>query len=106
MTGHSPDAGHSRPAPAPSSQVPRRLAQTYPALAGRRGTALARVLLGAGRLAVILDGLDEMAEELRPAALAALSQQACFRLVLLTRGAEMAAAAARGLLEGAAAVEL
>jgi hypothetical protein len=83
-----------------------RLAQTYPALTGRRGTALARALLEAGRLAVILDGLDEMAEELRPAALAALSRQACFRLVLLTRGPEMAAAAARDLLEGAAAVEL
>ena len=47
-----------------------------------------------------------MAAELRPAALASLSRQACFRLVLLTRGAEMAGAVARGLLEGAAAVEL
>jgi hypothetical protein len=83
-----------------------RLAQTYPALAGRHGAALTRALLAAGRLAVILDGLDEMAEELRPAALASLSRQACFRLVLLTRGAEMAGAAACGLLEGAAAVEL
>ena len=39
-------------------------------------------------------------------ALQGLSQQATFRLVLLTRLDEMAAAAARGHLEGAAAVEL
>jgi hypothetical protein len=83
-----------------------RLAQTYPALAGRGGAGRAIALLAAGRLAVILDGLDEMTEELRAAALASLSRQASFRLVLLTRGAEMADAAAGGLLDGAAAVEL
>ena len=44
--------------------------------------------------------------DLRPAVLRALSQQATFRLVLLTRRAEMAAAAAQALLQGAAAVEL
>jgi hypothetical protein len=38
--------------------------------------------------------------------LRALSQQATFRLVLLTRSAEMADAAAQALLQGAAAIEL
>jgi len=50
--------------------------------------------------------LDEIHEQLRPVALRALSQQAHFRLVVLTRSAEMAAAASQGLLEGAAALEL
>jgi hypothetical protein len=63
-------------------------------------------LVRAGRVAVILDGLDEIAEELRPAALQALSQQAVFRVVVLARSAEMAAAAKYGLLEGAVALEL
>ena len=55
---------------------------------------------------MILDGLDEITEQLRPAALRALSQQAAFRLVILARTGEMAAAAAHGHLAGAAAVEL
>ena len=55
---------------------------------------------------MILDGLDEITESLRSAALRALSQQATFRLVLLARSAEMADAAARAMLQGAAAIEL
>ena len=83
-----------------------RLQQTYPLLAGKSGARKAAELLAAGKVAVILDGLDEIHEELRPVALQALSQQAHFRLVVLTRSAEMAAAASQGLLEGAAALEL
>ena len=83
-----------------------RLWQTYPLFAGKHGAGAARGLLDQGRIAVILDGLDEIPEDLRPAVLRALSQQATFRLVLLTRSAEMAAAAARALLQGAAAIEL
>ncbi len=63
-------------------------------------------MLDEGRIAVILDGLDEIAENRRPVVLRGLSQQATFRLVLLTRSAEMADAAAQALLQGAAAVEL
>ena len=55
---------------------------------------------------MILDGLDEIAEELRPVALRALSQQAVLRVVVLARSFEMAAAAQQGFLEGAAALEL
>jgi hypothetical protein len=83
-----------------------RLGQVYPRLAGRRGALSAALLLATGKIAVILDGLDEIPEELRPVALQALSQQATFRLVILTRLDEMAAAAKKGGLQGAAAVEL
>ena len=83
-----------------------RLKQTYPLFAGKAGAGKAAGLLAAGKLAVILDGLDEIPEVLRPAALRALNQQAGFRLVLLTRSAELAAAAPHGLLEGAIALEL
>jgi hypothetical protein len=83
-----------------------RLSRTYSLLTGGGGVVTAAGLLAAGKVAVILDGLDEIPEQLRPVALRALSQQAAFRVVVLTRSAEMAAAAARGLLEGAAAVEL
>ena len=83
-----------------------RLGQAYPLFAGRQGPGAARGMLDEGRIAVILDGLDEIAEDLRPAVLRALSQQATFRLVLLTRSAEMAQAATRALLQGAAAIEL
>ena len=84
----------------------RRLGQTYPPLAARYGAPRIAMLLATGKIAVILDGLDEIPEELRPVALRALSQQAAFRLVILTRLDEMAAASAKGYLEGAAAVEL
>jgi hypothetical protein len=48
-----------------------------------------------------------MAENLRPAALRALSRQAAFRVVILSRTAEMASAVSKqGVLEGAAAIEL
>jgi hypothetical protein len=83
-----------------------QLQRTYPFLAGTGGAADAAALLGAGRVAVILDGLDEIPDELRPVALRALSQQAAFRIVVLTRSAEMAAAARRSFLEGSVAVEL
>jgi hypothetical protein len=83
-----------------------RLQQTYPLFAGWTGTANAGGLIDAGKLTVILDGLDEIAEELRPVALQALSQ-ANFRVVVLSRTAEMASAISQhGMLQDAAAVEL
>ena len=82
-----------------------QLQQTYPLFAGKSGTKAA-ALLAEGKVAVILDGLDEIPRELRPAALRALSQQATFRVIILARSDEMAEAASHGLLEGAAAVEL
>lgn len=86
--------------------IAARLQQTYPLLAGKNGARKAVGLLVAGKLTAILDGLDEIHEQLRPVALRALSQQAHFRLVVLTRSAELAAATSQGLLDGAAALEL
>jgi hypothetical protein len=83
-----------------------RLRETYPLFAGKGGKAEAAALVKSGRVAVLLDGLDEIAEELRPVALRALSQQAVSRVVVLARSFEMTAAAQHGFLEGAAALEL
>ena len=83
-----------------------RLQQTYPLFAGQRGAANAAGLIDTGKVTVILDGLDEIAADLRPVALQALNQ-ASFRVVVLSRTAEMASAASqRGVLRGAAAIEL
>jgi hypothetical protein len=84
-----------------------RLAETYaPIFTGRQAVAEAATLLAGEWLSVILDGLDEIAETLRPAALRALSEQAGFRVVLLTRSQEMVAAAAQARFDGAVALEL
>jgi hypothetical protein len=84
-----------------------KLQGTYPLLASAEGAAVAAALLASGRITVILDGLDEISPALRPVALQALSRQATFRLVILSRTSEIAAAASnRGVLQGAAAVEL
>ncbi|MFT7837509.1 hypothetical protein Q5530_15305 [Saccharothrix sp. BKS2] len=77
-----------------------------PVLSGRDGRRRAAELLGAGRIAVFLDGLDEIPGHHRPTALRALGDQALFRLVLLTRTAELVAAARDGVLTGAVALEL
>jgi hypothetical protein len=83
-----------------------QLQQTYPLFTGKGGAEDAAQLIRAGRVAAILDGLDEIADELQPVALRALSQQAVFRVVVLARSAKIAAAAKHGLLEGAVALEL
>jgi hypothetical protein len=64
-------------------------------------------LIGAGRIAVFLDGLDEIPEAVRPVALRALDEQANFRMVLLSRVEELlTAVAAAGPLSGSAGLEL
>ena len=83
-----------------------RLSQTYPMFEGRHGRGKAGDLLADGRITVILDGLDEIPKDMRPVALEALSQQATFRLILLTRSDEMVDAAKHELLQGAAAIEM
>ncbi|RLK54419.1 NACHT domain-containing protein [Actinokineospora cianjurensis] len=78
----------------------------FASLSRRHGRQRAVDLLTAGRIAVFLDGLDEIAEDLRPTVLHALAEQATFRLVLLTRTDELAAATTVRILTGAACVEL
>jgi hypothetical protein len=84
-----------------------QMCQNYGLFAGRHGAAQAAALVSARRVSLILDGLDEMAAELRPVAMRALSQQANFRLVVLSRTAEASSGASDGgMLDGAAALEL
>jgi len=76
-----------------------------PLFRGKSGEQRAAALLAAGRVAVFLDGLDEIGESLRPPVLQALSD-ATFRVVLLSRTTELAKAAQRHGLVGAVALEL
>jgi hypothetical protein len=80
-----------------------RIKQAYPQFVTK---SEAVELVNERRLAVILDGLDEIPAELRPIALRALSNQAHFRIVVLARSEEMAAAAQQDFLKGAATLEL
>jgi MFS family permease len=90
-----------------ASWLARQLQATYPQLPQLARAPAVTALMAAGRITVIIDGLDEIAAGIRPVALRALNQQASCRIVILSRTAEMAAAAARqGILRGAAAIEL
>jgi hypothetical protein len=77
-----------------------------PLLRGTQGRDRATTLLRAGRIAVFLDGLDEIPEEFRATALEALSRKAQCRLVLMTRTAELAEAAQQHTLTSALALDL
>lgn len=84
-----------------------RLERDYEFLTAREyGPDAAAELIDRDYLTVILDGLDEIPEGLRPAVLRALDEQATFRLVVLTRSAELVAAVSGAHLIGAAALEL
>lgn len=82
-----------------------QLTLTYPMFQHRGGQAEATTLVTTGSIALILDGLDEMDQAMRPAALQALSD-APFRLVVLTRTQEMVQATATQWLAGAVALNL
>lgn len=70
------------------------------------GPDVATRLLREHRVAVFLDGFDELAPEARTLALEALDDQADLRLVLFTRSEEYAEAVRVAHLHGAAALEL
>jgi hypothetical protein len=83
-----------------------RLTAVYPMFAHRTGRAEATDLVTArDKIALILDGFDEMDPALRPAALGALSD-APFRVVVLTRSQELLEATSHTWLTGALAVHL
>jgi hypothetical protein len=85
-----------------------RLATDYPFLGSPEyGPAAGAGLVRQARVALLLDGLDELPESLRPVALRALDEQATtLRLVVPTRSQEMIDAAGTEHLHRAAAVEL
>ncbi len=82
-----------------------RLAADYPLFQHRGGHDEAKALVNDGKIALILDGLDEMDAAARPAALRALSD-APFRVVVLSRSAEMVQATGAAWLVGAVALHL
>lgn len=83
-----------------------QLTAIYPMFARRGGRAEAADLVAArDKIALVLDGFDEMDPALRPAALQALSD-APFRVVVLTRDPELVEAASSRWLTGALVVRL
>lgn len=87
--------------------VAARLEQDYPFL--RRdeyGRDVAKGLVDTGRVALVLDGFDEIPEDLRQLAIHAIDQQAMCRLMILTRTQELVDAVVGGHLHAAAALEL
>jgi hypothetical protein len=84
------------------------MARDYPGLTspGHGGPAGPDALLRHGRIAVFLDGLDEMPPALRPAALDAVTQASRTPVVLTSRTNEYRAAAASGRFHPAAVIEL
>ncbi|MGH3901751.1 MAG: hypothetical protein ACRDTA_26550 [Pseudonocardiaceae bacterium] len=83
-----------------------RLVATYPLFQRRGGDADAAVVVAArDKVALIFDGLDEMDEALRPAALQAL-REAPFRVVVLTRSPEIVQATSEARFVEAVAVRL
>ncbi|UJW32589.1 hypothetical protein L3Q67_02015 [Saccharothrix sp. AJ9571] len=91
-----------------SSWASARMELEYPfLLAAEFGRDTAKELVDNGRVALLLDGLDDLPKQLRPVALRALNDQACGRLVLLSRSTKLAAAVRVGVhFAGAAMLEL
>jgi hypothetical protein len=89
-----------------ASWLARQLRSTYPQLRQLARPATVSHLMTADRVAVIIDGLDEIAEGIQPVVLRALNNQASCRIVILSRTEEMAAASRHGILRGAVAIEL
>lgn len=83
-----------------------QLRRTYALLANADDYGRAAAIIAAGKVAVVLDGLDDMPEALRPIALRAIGEQATFRIVVLSRTAQMIAAVAEDHLENVVAIEL
>jgi hypothetical protein len=78
--------------------------QAYPFLSGKRGLAEAEKLIKDKKIAALLDGFEEIPEDLRAKALEALNECRTLRLVLFARTAEMMATG--GCLLDAVALEL
>ncbi|WP_062650279.1 hypothetical protein [Streptomyces maremycinicus] len=89
----------------PTKWAADQLARRYTLFQDRGGREQARRLLESGRVALFLDGLDEIGGKLRNAMVSAL-EQAPFRLILISRAKEAVLTAKRGGLGGAVALEI
>ncbi|MBT2392203.1 hypothetical protein J7E87_22970 [Streptomyces sp. ISL-1] len=89
----------------PTEWAAGRLSRGYTLFRGRGGLERARRLLESGRVALLLDGLDEVGGKLRNAMVSAL-EQAPFRLVLISRAKEAVLTAKWAGLAGAVALEI
>lgn len=87
--------------------VIRRLEAEHPYLKARVGkVSAAHALMDAGKISVLIDGLDEVPEPARTRSLREIGRQANCRVVISGRSRELVLTAARGHLDGAAALEL
>src|SRR5207248_1013532 len=90
--------------------VAATLTRDYPGLAATRyggGTSMAAELLRTGRVALFLDGLDEMPPAVQGHALQVIDRDANgLRVVLTSRPEQYQAAIAEGRLYGAAAIDV
>jgi hypothetical protein len=87
------------------SWVTARLLRDY-AFLRRTAAQDVRQLVEAGSIALFLDGLDELAEADRVAAVQSIARPSAARVVLTTRPDEFEVATAEGHISGAAVVEL
>jgi hypothetical protein len=85
--------------------VARQLSQSYRLFRGRHGREQAKNLLAHGRIAVFLDGFDEVDHSVRPVVLSELNH-ATFRLVLLSRAFEAVVSRKRSPWRRALGLEL
>ncbi|MGC0317808.1 caspase, EACC1-associated type [Kitasatospora acidiphila] len=84
-----------------------RLAEDYPFLRQRRyGRRIPAKLVQEGRIALFLDGFDELEPGLRPAALKGIGQHSASRVMVFARTDEFADTIRAGHLPGTAVLEL
>jgi hypothetical protein len=82
-----------------------RLLGDYPVLAAVGRTTVTSFVRD-GRIAIFLDGLDEIPEDLRALVVRAIDHQVTIRIVLMSRVGEMAHTTQTAYLSGAASLEL
>ncbi|MFY1668998.1 NACHT domain-containing protein [Plantactinospora sp. WMMB334] len=90
-----------------SNWIAREIVEDYPGLSAYGGQRTVERLLHAGRIALFLDGLDEMPSKMQGQAITEIDRVgAGFRIVLSSRGEEYQSASRKDRLWGAAVIDL